>query len=354
MVSTIVSAGKIQLYLKKSSLLRVRTLWYQSPQVVIILLLCYSRIQKRFFSIDSNPIQNYLAELKLQSSKVLSHEQYLEFLGVRDSKKRADYYNQVSELLSEDACSWFVNNMRVVEDGIIHSGKFEKYLNGFRKYLLPLVHSKQTVSRFVNQSSLQDQINFYDTVWNTWRWKFFFNVATNSFLLRKYARQTGTTANQTDESSYLRQLEQLIYRNHLKTNYYLCYALQGEYGESLPDYLLEKNYGKLQNGSPDAFEFNHEDLLSFLKNAPDNFLTKFNLSDVFEFLAEEKAIKIWKEIIRTSREGATVAYWCNQHEHTPPRKLELNIVRDAGLEDRLKGQDQLYFYRSFHIYTITK
>ncbi|PIP04184.1 MAG: hypothetical protein COW61_03100 [Candidatus Yonathbacteria bacterium CG17_big_fil_post_rev_8_21_14_2_50_46_19] len=309
---------------------------------------------KRIFSIDINPIQNYLAELKLQSSKVLSYEQYLEFIGVCDSEKRENYYSQISKLLSQDARSWFRNNMKVINGGVIHGGKFERYLNGFRKYLLPLAHSKQTISRFVNQGSLQDQIIFYEKTWDTWRWRFFFNIATNSSLLRKYARQTGATANQTDNINYLKQLEKLIYRNHLKTNYYLCYALLGEYGESLPDYLLEEIYGELQKCSSDAYKFKSESLLDFLKNTASNSLTKFNLSDTFEFLTVEEAVKIWEEIIRTAKGDAVVVYWCNQLEHMPPQKIKQNVVCNADLEAELKEQDRLYFYGSFHIYTITK
>lgn len=309
---------------------------------------------KKIFSIDINPVQNYLTELKLHAPRVLGYEQYLEFLGVQDSNKRAEYFNQVSDLLSKEACSWFRENIGLVEGGVIHAGKFETYLNRFRKYLLPLVHSRQTVSQFIAQSTLEDQVTFYNLVWNTWRWKLFFSIATNSSLLRKYARQTGTAAKQIEDDSYLRRLEQLIYRSHLKSNYYICYALLGEYGELLPDYLLEENYTKLQNNSLGACQFKHVDLLSFLKSAANSSFTKYNLSDAFEFLTAKDADEIWKEIIRTAKEGATVVYWCNQIEHVPGEKVKQNVVQNTTLENKLKKQDRLYFYRSYHIYTITK
>lgn len=309
---------------------------------------------KNIFSIDINPAQNYLAELKLQSSRVLSNKQYLELLGVRDSNKRIDYYNQVSKLLSLGCRSWFDDHMNVIENGVIHSGKFEKYLNGFRKYILPLVHSKRTISQFVNQDNLQDQTSFYEKVWNTWRWRFFFSIATNSSLLRKLARQTGAGKYVNQNESYLRRLERLIYRSHLKRNPYLHYALTGEYGDSLPDYLLRENYTKLQKCNSEGCEFRTEDLLSFLKNTSDNSLTTYNLSDAFEFLADEDALRVWREIIRTAKNGAKIAYWCNQIEHIAPREIEQNVVSNTDLEKKLADQDRLYFYRSFHVYTIAK
>jgi S-adenosylmethionine-diacylglycerol 3-amino-3-carboxypropyl transferase len=309
---------------------------------------------KKIFSIDINSAQNHLAELKLQSSKVLSHEEYLELLGVIDSRKRMSYYTQVSELLSDDARLWFEGKMNFVEQGVIHGGKFEKYLNGFRKYLLPLVHSKLTISQFFNQNNLQDQISFYEKVWNTWRWRLFFSVATNSSLLHKLARQAGASRQKSKYESYLKRLERLIYRNHLKINPYINYALTGKYGDLLPDYLLEESYMKLQKYNANKCEFRNEDLLSFLKSTSDNSLTKYNISDAFEFLAADDTLEVWREIVRTAKSGAKVVYWCNQIEHKAPKEIEQGVVSNTELENELRDQDRLYFYRSLHIYTIIK
>lgn len=309
---------------------------------------------KKIFSIDINSAQNHIAELKLQSPKALRYEEYLELLGVNDSAKRPDLYKQASKFLSDDARSWFEGNTNFVEKGVILSGKFEKYLNAFRKYLLPLVHSKETVSQFVNQGSLQYQISFYEEVWNTWRWRLFFGIATHSSLLRRLARQTGASKHKSENESYLHRLEKLIYHNHLKTNFYINYALTGKYGDTLPDYLSRESYNKLRDYDSPQCEFRNDDLLSFLKNTSDNSITKYNLSDAFEFFSDEDAFKIWREIIRTAKNGAKVAYWCNQIEHLAPHEVEHSVARDTNLEKELVAQDKLYFYRSFHIYTITK
>jgi len=309
---------------------------------------------RKIFSIDIHPSQNHIAELKLQSPKALRYEEYLELLGVNDSSKRWDYYIRASEYLSDSVRLWFEANMNLVEQGIIHSGKFEKYLNVFRKYLLPLVHSKQIISQFINQNSLQDQISFYEKVWDTWRWRFFFGIATNSSLLRKLARQKGASKQNSEDESYLHRLECLICRDHLKTNFYLNYALTGEYGDLLPDYLLKKNYNTLHDSNSEQCEFKNMDLLSFLKKTSDNSLTKYNLSDAFEFSSGEDAFEIWGEIIRTAKQGAKVVYWCNQIDHLAPHEVERSVARDTDLEKNLVSQDRLYFYRSFHIYTITK
>lgn len=310
---------------------------------------------KKIFSIDINPSQNHVAELKLQAAKILSHEEYLELLGVTTSMMRVSYFAQVSKILSDDARLWFEDNMNLVKQGVIHGGKFEKYVNRFRTYILPLVHSKQTITQFVNQSNLQNQTFFYEKVWDTWRWRLFFSVATNSFLLRKLARQAGANGQSSTNESYLKRLERLIYRNHLKTNPYLRYALTGEYGDLLPDYLLRENHTKLHTHNTDKCEFRDEDLLSFLKSTPGNSLTKYNLSDAFEFLAADDVLEVWREIVRTAQNGAVVVYWCNQTEHVAPREIgQQGVAPDTDLQIELADQDRLYFYRSFHVYKITK
>ncbi len=313
------------------------------------------RAPKKIFMIDKNPIQNYLTELKLRAPQILDHAQYLEFLGVRESKNRLEYFKQVSHLLSLDASTWFLQHGDVIAQGVMHSGKFERYLNTFRKFLLPRVHSKQTVFEFINQANLEKQITFYNQTWNTWRWRLFFRLASNASLLKKYARQVGTLCGGViADTNYFKRLERLIYRSHLKHNYYLHYSLCGTYGESCPNYLLETNHRTLGACDPSTYEFHTDDILSFLKKTPNNSLTKFNLSDSFEFLAPEEAAPVWNEIVRTSKNGAVVAYWCNQMEHVPPHELKSQVVRNADLERTLTAYDRLYFYQSFHIYTIVK
>jgi len=48
---------------------------------------------------------------------------------------------------------WF-NNLNLIEGGIIHCGKFERYLSKFRRYCIPLIISKKKVSKFLSLNSL--------------------------------------------------------------------------------------------------------------------------------------------------------------------------------------------------------
>ena len=129
----------------------------------------------------------------------------------------------------------------------------------------------------------------------------------------------------------------------------LCTSLKGK-----GIYLLKENYAKLQKRDSDRCAFSNKGLLSFLKSTSENSLTKYNLSDAFEFLATDDTLEVWREIIRTSKNGAKVVYWCNQVEHIAPREMEQSAVSDIDFENELIEKDRLYFYRSFHVYTITK
>ncbi len=306
-------------------------------------------------SIDKNPVQNYLAELKLRAAQVLRHPEYLEFLGVVESDMRYEQYGRVSKHASADTGGWINANPGVLKRGIIHCGKFEKYLYHFRERLLPLVHARQTVHAFVTQPSMEEQISFYETIWNTWRWRLFMRIATNRSLLTTYARQSGAPGyTDAPNESYRAQLERLTYRSHLKRNYYVRYTLTGAYGEVLPEYLSEENYAQLSAIEPSACEFSHCDLLSYLRSSADNTFTKYNLSNTFEYLSRYDIPDVWREIIRTAKQGAVVAYWCNRVEHVPPPAIAHIVVQQRELEQELKALDRLYFYKSFHVCTIDK
>ena len=309
----------------------------------------------KLYSIDINPAQNHLAALKLIAPKTCTHSEYLELLGATASTTRIDYYNKVADLLPKSAQKWFAQNYDVIARGIIHRGKFERYMNGFRKYILPFVHTKRTVSAFADQPTLQSQIAYYETTWNTWRWKLFFSIATNTSLLTTFGRQRGAAhAHNAAHETYFHRLERLIYRSHISVNPYIHYALTGLYGEVVPNYLSAENFKALQALSNDAYELKTEDLGSFLRQSADASLDKFNLSDTFEFIPAAQTHDMWREIVRTAKNGARVVYWCNQVEHTPPRELAgtVRALKDESKE--LAQQDRLYFYRSFHVYTILK
>lgn len=313
----------------------------------------------RVISIDINPAQNYLLELKYRATWVLSYDEYLEFLGIRDLKNRMYFFGKIRPELSRQTRDWWSNHKELIQSGIIHCGRFDKYVRFFARHVIPLIHRKQITQKFLATENIEDQRKFYNEIWNSRLWKFMFGFATKKQSLTR-ARHSGMFAqvdNITTSMEYVRRLEKNIASVPIRDNYFMHYSLNGNYLSCLPFYAQEGNYKKLRKtyvNDNSRLVCVSENILTYLRTVSDNTLTKFNLSDIFEALSLEENNKIWDEIIRTAKSEARVVYWNNLVKRTYPEYLSKHIKSDEILQDELRKQDRVYFYDKVYTHTIIK
>ena len=310
----------------------------------------------RVICIDSNPTQNFLLELKLSAIKRLDYEKFLEFTGITDSTKRLIYFTKVKEGLTKEALDWWSSNLDLIDNGIINCGKFEKYLNTFRKYILPFIHTKSNIDNFLSTSKLNRQREFYNNTWNSLRWRIYFKIASNRYVLKKMARQRSMSKNLTSNDlskSYIARLEYNLMNIPIKSNYFMHYCLNGKYDSFFPHYCQKKNFEKLHETNLKK-EIATQDLYSYLRSQPDNYFSKFNLSDVFDALSSYDTKLLWKEIIRTSKKDAKIAYWENLINRPIRKEFSKIVKRDLVLSEKLHKRDKVFFYNNFHILTLNK
>ncbi len=307
-------------------------------------------------SIDLNPTQKYVLELKTAAIQSLSYEEILEFAGARKSSRRKKLFEEVQKNISLDAALWWNTHRSLLKEGIIHGGRFEKFLNKFSRYIMPFIHSKKTIETFLHTSSLQVQKDFYQDTWNSKRWRLFFKMITSRFVLKRFARQRGMfthTEQGAIAQEYLKRLDKNFTSVPIKDNYFMHYCFTGNYGQSIPPYLEEGNIASLRENLP-RLSMIISDLTSYLKSMPDAYFSKFNLSDIFEALSPGQNDALWQEIVRTAKNGARIVYWNNLVPRTFPPGLAIQVKDEAELADRLHSKDKVFFYGSFHVNTILK
>ena len=140
------------------------------------------------YSVDINSAQNYLLELKMVALQNLPFDQVLRFLGYRNCSNRIDIYQLIGSNLSVESGQFWDKNTHFIQDGIVHCGKFEKYLNTFRSYILPLVHSQKRRVELVSPKSKEAQKTFYRNKWNSFRWKILFKLFFNKWVMSDRGR----------------------------------------------------------------------------------------------------------------------------------------------------------------------
>lgn len=312
---------------------------------------------KSLTSLDLNPAQNYLLELKIAAIKSLNHDEFLEFTGVKKSSERVKIFNKVKHSLSPKAYQWWSTRQDLIARGIIHCGRFERFLKIFRQYVLPLVHSRRIIITLLNSTTLQDQKDFYERVWDSNRWRLLFRIVTSRFILKNFARQRELFSHTVRDSialEYGKRLHNNFISVPLSDNYFMHYCLMGTYGKSLPLYLEKKSHSLFENNQVGMPFIVTSDLLEYLGTVPDDTFSKFNLSDVFEALSLKENDAVWQEIIRTAKKGAIVAYWNNLVPRSYPQRFSNVIKDDKQKAQELHSKDRLFFYESFHINSILK
>ena len=68
---------------------------------------------KKIVSIDFNPAQNFLLELKMAAFKALTYDELMEFLGVRSSEVRLVMFNKLKAHLSPNALDFWQKRMKL-------------------------------------------------------------------------------------------------------------------------------------------------------------------------------------------------------------------------------------------------
>ncbi|MEK7658635.1 MAG: DUF3419 family protein [Patescibacteria group bacterium] len=312
---------------------------------------------QKIVSIDTNPVQNYLLELKLAAVKNLSYQDYTEFLGVEKSSNRLETFKKIQNSISSEAKMWWQTRPTLITIGIINIGRFEKFLKLFRNFIMPIIHSKRIILEFFKTDNLESQRNFYTKIWDTWRWRLLFKIFSSRLILKTLARQKGAFKH-SDATNvgniYFQRIQNNLQNIPLKNNYFMHYCLNGYYNKnSLPPYLEGKNKNLLtENKVPIKIVTN--DFFTYLRSAPNNYFSKFNLSDIFETLSERENNELWEEIIRTAKNRAVVVYWNNLVGRSYPSNLSKNIFDEDKKADQLYKIDRIPFYGSFHINKIAK
>ena len=305
---------------------------------------------ERVVAVDLNPSQLACLALRVAAYRELEHAELLELMGSRESTRRMALYQRCRSLLAPDVRQFWDRQPALVEGGIGSAGKFERYFATFRRRVLPLVHGRDRVARLLAGGSLEERSRFYHEVWNTWRWRAVFHVFFSRFVMGRMGR----------DPSFFRYVEgsvagRIIRRaEHAATvldpsqNPYLHWILTGHHGDALPHALRPENFERIR-GNLDRLEWHCEPLEAFLDRTPPGTFDAFNLSDIFEYMAEDRFHHLLGRLADCARPGARMAWWNTLADRRRPASMAHRLRSLTDLAQRLHGEDRAFFYCAFWI-----
>ena len=89
---------------------------------------------ERVYAFDVNKTQLYELELKIVAMRNYNRAKTMKLLGVIDCNNRLELYRKIEHQLSDDARAYFAINQDIIENGIIHVGKFERFFSVWCDY----------------------------------------------------------------------------------------------------------------------------------------------------------------------------------------------------------------------------
>jgi S-adenosylmethionine-diacylglycerol 3-amino-3-carboxypropyl transferase len=321
--------------------------------------LCLAALEPaRVIAVDLNPTQNWLLELKIAGIRRLAHGDYLEFLGIRDSRRRWDLYHAVRDALSSQARAYWDTQHRVIESGILSAGRYERYLTAFRK-LLYLIEGRKNMDRMFESETLDEQRRFYDEVWDSRAWRLFFRVFFSRAVLGLGGLDPKFFTYVNGVSSFGEHFRQLarhvLVDLPVRDNYFVAQITLGRYLDErvMPPYLLAENYAALRRAAA-RIEIVTAELGSVLQNLPSDSVDAFNFSNVFEWVPQESFEAMLRETYRAARPGARICYRNLLVRRGHPRSLDDLFAPQPDLASRLLYHDRSFVYSNFEVASVRK
>lgn len=303
----------------------------------------------RVLSIDLNPAQTALAELKKNAFRIGSHEEMLTFLGFEEERpeRRTEMYRSIAEHLSADAQHYWNNRLDAIEAGVIHLGKFERYFRIFRRRVLPLVHRRRRVESLLEPRDLEGREQFYHERWDTLAWRAMFRVFFSRAVMGRLGRDPAFFRH-VDVPVSQRILERTRYaltQLDVAGNPYVRYILTGSFGSTRPTFTRRENFETIR-GNLGALETKTTGLAEL---SIEEKFDGMNLSDIFEYMTLEEVAQQTRHLADLLRTDGRIVYWEMLADRNIATIAPDCFVRLDRLSDRLHAQDRAFFYQRCHV-----
>lgn len=307
-----------------------------------------TRNPSRVIALDLSPAQLACVELRVAAYRELRHVALLELIGSRPSRRRRELYRRCRTLLSTTVRDFWDAHEKEVDAGIGSAGKFERYFARFRRWILPLVHSRPTIDALLRGGPRARRIGFYNRVWDSWRWRLLFRIFFSRFVMGRLGRDPSFFA--YVEGSVADRI--LARARHAGTeldtadNPYLQWIMTGRHTTALPLALRPEHFETIR-ANLDRLEWHCQSIEDFLGAGQGRSIDRCNLSDIFEYMSEENTARLLERLATHSRRGGRLAYWNMLAPRSRPAALAHLLQPQEALAQTLHAEDKAFFYSRF-------
>lgn len=312
---------------------------------------------RKVIALDINPYQNYLLELKMAAISKLSYDELLEFTGVRDSGRRQSLYTRIQESLSPPAREYWDNQHGKISSGILHCGRFERYIRILRM-LLYAVAGKKLINRFFQTESKAARTSLYNKKWDNTRWKLLTRIMLSRTVMSLFFDKAFFAQLQENFSfgkHFAGKTRHALTELPMKENYFLSYILLGRFYDEyhLPPYLLRNNY-EIIRGRLNRVSITTDRCENYFSQVADGCISKFNFTNIFEWMPKETTEALIKETLRVATDKGIMTFRNLLVPRGCPDSLASEVITDNALASRLHDRDLSFIYNKYIVAIIQK
>ncbi|MBT0955926.1 DUF3419 family protein [Alphaproteobacteria bacterium KMM 3653] len=296
-------------------------------------------------AVDLSPAQLACLQLRIGAYSSLSHPEFLRLMGARPGTDRAALLARATaDLPPEIRAFWEERSADVAAHGAGGVGKFERYFRLFRRFVLPLTHSRKTIKDIFIPRNPEERARFFDKRFNNWRWRLMMKLFFSRFMMGRMGRDKaffdhveGSVADHVSS-----RLRHAAVDTDPSQNPYLHWIMTGTHGAALPTAWRAENYDTIRNRlgriTPHLGAFEGVDITD---------AAGFNLSDIFEYMPPEVMEPVFAGLLDKAKPGARLIYWNMMAPRRHPEALAPRITRLQQIEDAQKARDMAFFYSDF-------
>ena len=296
---------------------------------------------------DLSPAQIACVELRVAAFRRLDDPDLLGFLGIAPRDDREVVYRALRSDLPPDSRAFWDAHPREIATGVVHAGKFERYLRGFRRYVLPLVHSRRTLDDLTRPRSIAEQRTFYAERWDTWRWRGLFKLFFSRWVMGRLGRDPAFF-DHVDGPVGTRILERsrwALTELPVSANPYVTYIMTGNFAPgALPRYLRSEHLATIR-ARLDRLRTE----LGPIETAGIGRFDGFNLSDIFEYMSDEEHARVYAALVDRAQPGARLVYWNMLAPRGRPESESRRVRPMIELSLALHRRDRAWFYQRLHV-----
>lgn len=289
----------------------------------------------RLVGIDSNPAQVALVKLKIAAIEKLDDADLRFFLGIgyfeEDSKRAQNIYDRLKSELTHKEREYLADQS--MGRGISSIGRFERYLDFFRRNLLPFFMSRSKVEQFLDSKSLEEQADFFHRKVNSPIYRFLFRLYFGGYWMRRKGRHPDLMKHLKEDPSnaFLNRMNRAWTEVYIRENPYFQRILKGFIpAECPPTWMRRQEIEKFKHllKRVELVSLNFEDYIKVSRNRWDYFY----LSDICEAITDSQAKSLFELCAEKAEKGARMVIMNNLLERRPSEDSAWKLNEELSAE----------------------